>query len=213
VSDFFEPPPAPTEPREYRPPPWIAPPPNVLGSAVPLEIVLARTDAVAIVVAGATAYPTGLEFTVSVRRRGKGRTALEEHPLAFHHQQGGDLPDELLRFGVQFADGRKATSVGGLLRPLDQKPSHPVLTPRGGGGGGGQWELGFWLYPLPPAGPIAFVCEWPAEGIELTRQEVEADVIREAAERAEVLWEEQGNSSGSAVVQWSTGGRTVRENP
>jgi hypothetical protein len=191
VSDFFEPPPPPPEPeREYRPPPWIAPPRNVLGSAVPLQLMLARTEGVAVLVAGATAYPTGVEFMVLVRRRGKFRTALEEPPLGFHHRLRSEIPEEVLRFGVQFADGRKATSLGSFPRPHDQEPSHPVLIQHGGGGGGGQWNFGFWLYPLPPAGPLAFVCEWPSEGIELTRREIDAEIVREPAGRAEVLWEE-----------------------
>jgi hypothetical protein len=195
VSDFFEPPPPPPEPeREYRPPPWIAPPGNILGTALPLQLVLARTDAVAVAVQRATAYPTGVESMVSVRRRGKGRTALEEPPLGFHHELGGKLMDDVLRFGVQFSDGRKATSLGGFPRPHDKEPSHPVLTPCGGGGGGSRWDFGFWLYPLPPPGPLALVCEWPSEGVPLTRVEIDASLIREAAENANELWEDEGGS-------------------
>jgi hypothetical protein len=207
VSGFFEPPPPPPEPEpEYHPPPWIAPPANVLGSVVPLQLLLARTSEVAVGVAGATAYPTGLDLTVLVRRRGKGRTALEEPPFGFRPARD-EIPAEVLRFGVQFADGRKATSLGGFPRPLQQEPPHPVLTPHGGGGGGGRWDFGFWLYPLPPAGPIAFVCEWPSEGIGIVRQEIDAEVIREAAKRAQVLWEDESGASGRstpAVSQRST---------
>jgi hypothetical protein len=208
VSDFFEPPPPPPEPeREYHPPPWLAPPANVLGSAVPLQLMLARTESVVVAVLGATAYPTGVELTVSVRRRGKGRTALEEPPFGLHRPLRGQIPDEVLRFGVQFADGRKATSLGAFRRPPEEAPAHPVLTPHGGGGGGGQWNFSFWLYPLPPAGPLAFVCEWPSEGIELTRHEIDAELIRESAGRAKVLWEQEPGASGRsthAVSQTTT---------
>jgi hypothetical protein len=190
VTDFFEPPPEPPEPeREYHPPPWLAPSSNVLGTALPLQLLLARTDSVAVEIAAATVYPTGLELYVSVRRRGKGRTALEEPPLMFHRPLQGEIPDDVLRFGVQFADGRKATTLGGFPRPQDEEPSDPVLTPRGGGGGGGRWDYSFWVYPLPPAGPIAFVCEWPSEGIDLTRLETDAAPMLDAAAKAQVLWE------------------------
>jgi hypothetical protein len=199
VSDFFEPPPPPPEPEhEYRPPPWIAPPANVLGAAVPLQVVLARTDSVVVAVTGATAYPTGVELGVSVRRGGKGRTAREQPPFGYHHHFQGQIPDEVLRFGVQFADGRKATSLGALPRPLEEAPSHPMLTWHGGGGGGARWNYGFWLYPLPPAGPFAFVCEWPSERIKLTRHEIDAALFRDAAGRADVLWEDETGASGES---------------
>jgi hypothetical protein len=44
------------------------------------------------------------------------------------------------------------------------------------------------------------VCEWPSEGIELTRQEIDAHIIRNAADRAEVLWEDEGVSSGHSTA-------------
>jgi hypothetical protein len=189
VSDFFEPPPPPPEQKEYHPPPWLAPPANVLGGPVPLRLIVARREAVAIAVMNARAYPTGLEFTVSVRRP-RGRSALEEPPFGCRRVSRDEIEPEVLRFGVQFSDGRKATSLGGFTRPPDQEPPGPVLVMRGGGGGGGQWDHGFWLYPLPPPGTLAFVCEWPSEGIELTRLEIDAELVREAAKDAEMLWEE-----------------------
>jgi hypothetical protein len=194
VSDFFEPPPPPPEPEPYRQPPWVGPPSNVLGVAVPLRLLLARTADVAVAVVDATAYPTGLEFRVMVRRRERDRLAFDD-PLGFHGLHRGELAPDVLRFGVQLSDGSKATSLDGFP-PARVEPPGPVLMRRGGGGGGGQWDLGFWLYPLPPPGPLAFVCEWPSESIGLTRQEIDADVIRAAADRAEVLWEEEHGPPG-----------------
>jgi hypothetical protein len=49
-----------------------------------------------------------------------------------------------------------------------------VLLPGGGSGGVGGWDEQYWVAPLPPPGPVAFVCEWPAAGIALTRGEVDA---------------------------------------
>ncbi len=64
------------------------------------------------------------------------------------------LPEEQLRFGVEFADGRKATNLGWPGRPLDEPPAIS-LARRGGGGGGGSWGPGYWvLYPLPPEGQL-----------------------------------------------------------
>jgi hypothetical protein len=37
-----------------------------------------------------------------------------------------------------------------------------------------------WVWPLPPAGPFALVCEWPSRGIGETRVEIDAGVILES---------------------------------
>lgn len=114
-----------------------------------------------------------------------------------------ELVAEAFRFGVQFADGRKATN---LAAPWptgpDETPEGPILVLHSGGGGGKSWTQNLWVWPLPPAGPLAFVCEWPAEGIELTRVAIDAGLILDAAERAETLWDNGGpQEGGGSVVQ------------
>jgi hypothetical protein len=103
--------------------------------------------------------------------------------------QSQQLPPEVLRFGVQFADGSKATNVGGDL-PHDPAvaPAGPVIVPGGGGGGGGRWHQSLWVWPLPPPGRLLFVCEWPAAGIPLTRFEIDAHLVIDAAARAQVVF-------------------------
>jgi hypothetical protein len=207
VSDFFEPPPPPPEPplEDFRQPPWLGPPTNALGAAVPIRLVLARTEKLAVAITDATAYPDGVLFTVVVRRRVSSLDEFDDpfqHPMGFpHHRRRGsaEVPPEVFRFGVQFVDGRKATSLGAFPLP-GQEPEGPVLTQRGGGGGGGSWDFGFWLYPLPPPGPLAVVCEWPSEGVPLSRLEIDAALILEAAEHADVLWEDGGRTSGGGWV-------------
>lgn len=61
---------------------------------------------------------------------------------------------------------------------------------RGGGGGGRFYSEDYWVWPLPPPGPLAFVCEWPAYGIGLSRVEVEAERVRAAAADALAIWPE-----------------------
>jgi hypothetical protein len=127
-----------------------------------------------------------------------------ERPLGLPHRRmrrSRDLPPEILRFGVQFSDGRKATTVGevfpwdyGLDEEDEKEPPGPVLMQGGGGGGNGNWEWEFWLWPTPPAGPLALVVEWPAENIELTTQEVDAASFRDAAAKSEVLWPDAGGA-------------------
>jgi hypothetical protein len=81
----------------------------------------------------------------------------------------------MLRFGVEFADGRKATNVGQDSRS-EGEPQNPVLWGRGGGGSGARWQT-FWMWPLPPSGPLSFGCEWPAAGIPLSRAQIEGQSI------------------------------------
>lgn len=175
----------------------------MLGTPVPLRLVLARTEEVVIAITRATAFPSGVDLDVVLRQR----RARDDFDMPFEFARFGrrrertasrTLPPELLRIGVQFSDGRKATSIGDFgFGDFDQAPEGPVLTQGRGGGGGGNWEFSFWLWPLPPPGPLAFVCEWPAEGIELTRVEIDAGVLIEAADQAEVLWDDVQGAGGA----------------
>ena len=209
---FFELPPQPEPPEAEEPevPEWFAAPSNVLGAAVPIRLVLAKTSDVAVAVLGGTAYPTGFEFKLVVRSRGNREGLDDFDPLELHHPfvrrrhgRGRDIPPELLRFGIEFSDGSKATNLQESWGDPSRQPPSPVLMPGGGGGGAGNWETQFWVWPLPPEGPLAFVCEWPASEIPLTRLEVDAALVREAAAQAEILWElDRGGSSGGSWVSY-----------
>jgi len=204
---FFEPPPPPELPEEvHERKPWWGAPTNELGVSTGLRVLLVRTDDVAVSVIDAVAFKSGVQLKlVAARRRPSLADPFElHHQFAHRMQAGGDLPPELLRFGVEFSDGRKATSLGSgpaasfsLHSDEGSEPQGPLLLPGGGGGDDARWESEFWLWPLPPPGPLAVVIEWPAEGIELTREEVDSAPIIEAASRSEVLWPELQGDGGS----------------
>lgn len=189
--NFFEPPPPPEE-HDVSQPHWSGPPDNVVGVPVPIGLVIARTDDTAIAVEGMRAYPTGFEFEVTVRRRSDNDDDLME---TFHGVlrrraragQQGKIPDEVFRFGVQFSYGRKATTLSGWSHGEGGEPPI-VLMQRGGGSGERYAHQGFWVWPLPPEGPLTLACEWPAHGILFTAVEVDPAPIREAAGKAVLLW-------------------------
>jgi hypothetical protein len=216
---FFEPPPPPPEriiPEEFEVPEWYGPPEGVLGGVVPLELLLARSDKAAVVIESATVYPAGMEFVIDVRWRERSEEWLWPGGYGRRRKHGGGLPDDLFRAGVQFPDGSKATSLGsGLDMPIavahgveeqgvaaglvaDDEESEeevvrsgPLLKLRSAGGGGQRYSQSFWLWPLPPEGPLSFVCEWPAFDIGLSRVDVDSALFRDAASRSRPLWDDR----------------------
>ncbi len=195
LSDFFEPPPKPDvlEPQRYRMPPWFGAPRGTIPGVVVVELVLARTEHVAVCVTHVAAYPVGFEFEF-VTMSAEDDQGMDPMMFHRHHRLGqpaGDgIPPEMLRLGVQFADGSKATNTGGFHHD-GNPPAGPVMRPCGGGGGGGNWSQTQWVWPLPPPGPVLLVCEWPAMNIPLTRGKLDAQIILDAAARAQVIFSEE----------------------
>jgi hypothetical protein len=198
--NFFDrfPPPVPpeSEPAPSQLPPW-AKPDATLGGTVAKEIILGRGHDAVVGVNGLTAYPNGFSFTLTAVLRQEDRRGRTLH-LAFHRDFLDDEPPapEFLRLGVQFADGAAASNLGGHphLSPVAD-PAGPLLMHDGGGGGGRRYEMSYWVWPLPPPGPVTFVCEWPAHGIGESRADVDARLIREAAVRAVPLWPDDERSN------------------
>jgi hypothetical protein len=175
-------------------------------------LILARTDRVAVAVVGATAYPSGFKFYLSIYRRPLAEEDDFEHdPFGFVSPRfrrvrgtkgSTEIPPEFLRLGVQFADRSKATNLSGHWSDLDseEEPPGPVLMERRGGGSGGHWSQSYWVWPLPPPGALAFVCEWPIQNIPEARAELDADLVLSAADDAEVLWPETERSSWARSI-------------
>ena len=208
---FFEPLPSVPERKQPAQPPWIGPSEAELGAAVPLRAMLASGKDVVIALTDCVAYSSGFEIGISVR----SREPIENNMMGWGRppEPGKALPDDLLRIGVQFADSRKATTIGPHGAQFEeflaavregreaQPPEGPLMMQRGGGGGGRRWDQRYWVWTLPPRGTLAIACEWPAKGIPLTMHEVDADLIRDAAAKSTRLWEE-GDSPGDTTKAW-----------
>jgi hypothetical protein len=203
-------------------PPWLAAPSGTLPGVVPLELILARTAQVAVGVTRLGAYASGFELELLTMASDE---AEELDPLFFEGRRmrprsrqsaASEIPDGMLRFGVEFADGRKATNTadqplanlaGGTISVSAavsesgkvQAPAAPVLRLGGGGGGGGNWRQSVWIWPLPPPGRLTFVCQWAEAGIELTRSDIDAQVILDAAARAQVIFTDADPSESAAL--------------
>jgi hypothetical protein len=178
-------------PYEQQHPTWFGPPEHELGKTIPLDTVIAQSDVGVVAVSHAVVYSTGAAFDFVARARGLSQAQANR---LFHEQHmfdDEDLPDSLLRIGFEFADGRRASNLGGwrahrkLMTP-GAEPEEPVLMPHAGGGGssgGGDVSLrpGYWLWPLPPSGPLQIVCEWPVVAIPLSTIEIDGGTLVEAA--------------------------------
>jgi hypothetical protein len=157
--------------------PWDPPSaefPRVAASAV----VLARTEVVAVAITAIWAFTAGFEFWVHALFRHDGR-ALEKQP-----------DDQVLHVGLQFADGRKVANVGPVAEPAGSVPAGLILRPRSFGGGRRHQDRSYWVWPLPPAGPLSFFCEWAAFGIPESHADVDAQLILDAAAHSVQVWPE-----------------------
>jgi hypothetical protein len=182
--------------RERTDRPW-ARPALVLPNYLDSDFVVARTDEVAVVVHGVACYPTGFQFsleTVTRHTDEDGSDGPDYGDLFWSTRQSRTLPPELLRFGISYSNGATATSLDAAdamdefeaTRPSDRQDLRLYLG--GGGGGDGRWSYKIWVAPLPPEGPVAFVCEWPAFGIEETQTTVDGVRFIRAAEKAKPIF-------------------------
>jgi hypothetical protein len=191
-----EPPELPQEPSEvvYRRPAWVEPPVDVVPGIVPVELILARTPQRAIGLSGIRAYPTGFGCTLHLRLwediPGEQSNFGAFNMFGDGVDPAGEFADYYLRFGVGFADGRKATNLV-QRHNFDEGPAPdpPTLwVVRWEGYDRLAWEVDVWVYGLPPPGPLAFVVEWPARGIPEARVEIDGGLVLEAARRAVPIW-------------------------
>jgi hypothetical protein len=96
----------PPEPEQRDRPVWMRPD-TVIPGSVPAELLLVRTDQVAVAVGSVRAYPNGFEFTVHARHRGDQEIDLSGDPFSWHRRfRGAHEPGDALRLGLLYADGQ-----------------------------------------------------------------------------------------------------------
>jgi hypothetical protein len=183
-------PPAPTEPRQRQRamPGWVKPEAEV-PRVVELATVLARSEKAAVALGQVRAYSSGFEFDLFAVLR---RAELRSYPFWPIIEVHGDeiVPSDILRIGLQFADGAVLTNVDRRVGDADpgDGPRGPMLTSGGSHAGQRRQDATFWVWPLPPPGPLTFVVEWPARQIPESRHEIDASLILDAAARVIELW-------------------------
>jgi hypothetical protein len=175
--------------------PWTRPA-TYLPSYLQDDLVVASNAEAAVVLHGIACYPTGFAFSLeTVTRHEYDGDEDEPHYADLFwsaRRRGSKLPPGLLRFGISFSDGQKATTLDATDAMDVFEPSEAGSGLRlhlgGGGGGGGRWSYEIWVTPLPPPGPVTLVCEWPAFGITETRCTIDGVRFIEAAEKAKPIF-------------------------
>jgi hypothetical protein len=182
----------------------------VVGRTVALNLVLGQSTKAVIWIPSVTVYPDGFELRLEIRQRDEEGWSDQ---FSLLHHRGSRSPDreldpELLRFGIELSDGSKATNVnaGTGPRDWDTPPAGPILSGGDGGGGGlagggARLHYGYWVWPLPPEGPLSFVCEWPIADIAETRTEIDSAPLRDAAREAVIVW--SGSETGADSDDWT----------
>ena len=191
---FFESlsiPPPPPEDDEPKQPKWVGPPRGVISGESAQRIDLIRTDRVILRVGPFDCYPDGIEFPVRLWVRGFDDERWG-NPLGPPLNPRGPKPsdEDFLRLGVLLADGSTWANTEWRGFDPDTEPERPVVLPRSGGGGAGSWRETYWMWPLPPEGPVEFYAAWPARGVEETSAIVDGTELRARAAEAEVVWED-----------------------
>lgn len=211
---FFQDFPLPTQPQRgrqvrYVPPPWSGAPRYELPALVQVGQFLHYSPSRVIAVKGVEVFSTGcnIDLTWIIRRSAETDEEWEAlNGVFFQHgfrpKAGQNLLDVLFLFGVELPDGSRAfTGAHGGNRYMDpsQQPTAPVLTFNGGGGSGGDDELAgsgsLWLWPLPDAGDLRLVTQWPALGIDESSLILDGGQLRTAAAGAQAFWTD--DSAGS----------------
>jgi hypothetical protein len=200
---FFDDTPERVPPPFDRPgrPAWMRPD-GVIPGVARVGLFLIRSDEMAVAVGSMHGYPNGFEFTVHARLRHEqfvwGKSPLDSLADPRTRQE----PEQALRLGVLYADGRRArtSSYRPIPVPADEDDGeHLVLSEVGTGGTERQWDGCFWVHPLPPDGPVTFVASWLLYRVVEARQELDSSVIREAAGRAVILWPDQPSQTSSTM--------------
>ena len=165
------------------------PPETEFPGSVPIRTLpFGRSEQTAITITGILAYSNGFEIFLTRLRRPDAPGFNEDlEPGAPRGKLAGP---ETFRFSVEFSDGRTVTHDKpygrSSARPHgDTEPVEPILWSRGGGGTSHYQFMRWWVSPLPPSGPVEFICQLGTREI---RGGIAAHSILDAAQRSFQIW-------------------------
>ena len=158
-----------------RVPNWVGPPAGVLGSPALSRIILYQSAETSIAAERVTTFPMGVAFHVVIADR-RNLDALPFLPFKPTAPE-----NERFRIGLELSDHVVVWGHGPAEAHPSAQPSGPSLLYSGGHGQPGRWDLRYWLYPLPPPGPLTFLVSCVGLTIPETRTTVDAGPIIDEA--------------------------------
>jgi hypothetical protein len=178
-------------------PKWVGPPDDEVGVAVAARMVVASQPRLFIAVTDCVAYSNGFALGLAVRSKDE----IPPHMMGFGpYREHGD--DAGIQVSIRFSDGRDSRGGGpGPNRALmdyyrewsegmdPPEPVGPIIGQQGGGGGGQHWDFSYFIWPLPPDGPVTITCEWPARGLQTAGKDLNGTAIREAGLKSHSVWD------------------------
>jgi hypothetical protein len=176
-----QPPPVPKLARRM-PRPW-DPAETEFPGIVPINTLqFDRSEQTAIAITGIWAYTNGFEFSVTrlIRPDAPG---FDTDPVP-RAPRGILAERQCFQVSLRLSDGSRVISG---RSPGDAEPTGPILRPRGGGGSSHYLLSRWWAWPLPPSGPLEFICRL---GTGETRVGIDAQLILDASRRSVRVWPE-----------------------
>lgn len=176
--------------QRWVPRSWV--PQTELPGTVPIDtLAFDRSEQSAVAITGISAYSSGFEIFMIRLIRPDAR-GLDDDPLPGEPR----VPEYYFRFSSQLSDGRTVTETGGFGSPGGAEPTEPILRSNGESGTTHFQHLRWWAWPLPPSGPLEFVCQRETGE---TRVGIDAQLILEAAQRGVRIWPPEGGTVISTV--------------
>jgi len=184
---FFEPlPPQPSpEQRKWSPPLWDRPSEGTIPAVLAVNELVHQSNDAVVMLDTLGVYPNGFTIQVSIH--------LNPHRAQETTQRfRGAARMQMVRAGVRFADGReggrRAQGVAMILKDEQGIPTEPYVSFHGGGGGSRGWRFEFWVFPLPPDGPLDIFIGLPTDDPIEAKLTLDGAQIRSAATQARVVW-------------------------
>lgn len=165
-----------------------APPDNEAPAVIAASGVIGRSADAAVLLSGVACYTRGVAIDLAIRRR------VDPEPADVLHASS----DAGLLVGVELADGRTVVA-GHDVWSAPPAVGEPTLVLRSAGGGGREWAISLWLAPAPPPGDLVVVVAHPALAVDEASVRVDAESLRVAAGRAEVLWPREPDRAEPAL--------------
>lgn len=159
-------------------------------------MVLATQPRLFIAVTDCVAYSNGFAFGIAVRSKDRIRPESMGFPRANREPDW----DAGIAIGIRFSDGRDTRGGQGPSPVLmdyyrewsegkdPAEPPGPVIAQMNGSGHETSYDFHYFVWPLPPDGPVTVTCRWPGRGLQTAGKELNGTAIRAAGLKSRSLW-------------------------